>query len=132
MTITEFLLARIEEDQVEAEIHAGAEYYVDGAWPADLAARVLAECAAKRAILELHRPTVENVEWFDDATGTGKAPVCPSCRPEDPTDWNPPIGMAGVRPDGFVPHYTLAPCLTFRSLAAVYKDHADYEQGWAL
>lgn len=94
-------------------------------------ARVLAECKAKREIVELHQPTLSTVEWFDDATGTGHAPICPSCRPEDPTDWHPPIGMAGIRPEGFVPHYTLAPCPTLCALAAMYAANPDYRREWA-
>ena len=76
MTITEFLLARIREDEVEADIHAGAEYYVDGAWPEGLAARVLAECAAKRAII--HRYIYERDEpsyTREDADRSGGAEV---------------------------------------------------------
>lgn len=151
MNITEFLDARIAEDEavaaralgrddigstiwcaendgaiteVEAEVEAG---FVRRFHPT----RVLAECAAKQAILEAHQPTVETVEWFDDVTGIGTAPVCPSCRPKDPTDWNPPIGMAGIRPDGFIPSYVLAPCPTLRAIAAVHKDHPDYQEEWA-
>jgi hypothetical protein len=136
MTITEFLEARIAEDEAAAELggwHNGADTFANDNYGCLLVqpARVLAECAAKRAIIEAHRPAVEIVEWFDDATGTGTAPVCPSCRPKDPTDWNPPMGMAGVRPDGFVPSYTLAPCPTLRSLAAVYADHPGYDPAWA-
>lgn len=128
MNIIEFLGARIAEDEERAE------YVLKwGDWGGLFKPpRVLAECAAKRAILGEHRPTIATVEWFDDTTGTGAAHVCPSCRPEDPTDWNPPIGEAGVRPEGFVPSYTLAPCPTLRALAAVYSDHPDYQQEWAL
>lgn len=159
MTLTEFLLARVEEDEAAANACLTKEAltpYSDDRIPpvkpeewGDLVdnylggpmgkhcarhdpTRVIAECAAKRAVLDMHRPTVENVEWFDDATGTGTAPVCPSCRPKDQTDWNPPIGMAGVRPDGFIPSYTLAPCPTLSALAAVYAGHPDYRQEWAL
>lgn len=130
MNITEFLEARIAEDEAECQPMAALEDDDRGGWAIAYAERVLAECAAKRAVLVLHQPTVETVEWFDDATGTGKASVCPQCRPKDPTDWNPPIGMAGIRPEGFVPSYTLAPCPTLCALAAVYADHPDYQQEW--
>ncbi|MEA5453282.1 DUF6221 family protein [Sinomonas sp. JGH33] len=64
MTITEFLLARIAEDQHRAEVEAilrdGDPYYDDGELNSfDRRfdpARVLAECAAKRAI----------VKWVND------------------------------------------------------------------
>ena len=51
MDLKTFLLARIAEDEAEANGQLGAEYYTDGAWPEEVAARVLAECAAKRAII---------------------------------------------------------------------------------
>lgn len=73
----------------------------------------VAEAAMVRhQIRELHAPTLESVEWFHDQTGKGKALVCPSCRPADPTEWNPPIGQAGIEPPGFVPSYVLSPCPT--------------------
>lgn len=145
MGIAEFLEARIAEDEAAIDRRGDIPHSVHlsdelGAYsphcPDCLGlagrARVLAECAAKRAVIDLHRPEIETVEWFDDATGTGTAPVCPSCRPKDPTDWNPPIGMAGIRPDGFIPSYTLSPCPTLCALAAVYKDHPEYQAEWAL
>jgi hypothetical protein len=105
MTITEFLLARIAEDEREANEHAGAEYYTDGAWPDELPSRVLAECAAKRAITGEHR----EVRFF--ATHQG----CVVCR----------IGDGPLLPVEY-------PCPTVRALAAVYKDHPDYQPEWAL
>jgi hypothetical protein len=68
------------------------------------------------AVRKLHEPTLQSVEWFHDQTGKGEALCCPSCRPADPTDWSPPVGEAGVEPEGFVPSYVLSPCPT---LAAV-------------
>lgn len=50
-TLVEFLLARIAEDEAVAAEQDGAEYFTDGAWPEGMPARVLAECAAKRAII---------------------------------------------------------------------------------
>lgn len=90
-------------------------------------ARVLAECEVKRRIVELHSSTgVSNVEWWD-APGTGKALICPTCRPEDPTE--SPYD-AGVKPDGFVPAYTLSPCDTLRTLGLTCFDHAEYRGEW--
>jgi len=60
MNITEFLQARISEDEAEARQHDGAEYYTEGAWPDGLAARFLAECAAKRELIET---------WHDEHGG---------------------------------------------------------------
>jgi len=92
-------------------------------------AHVLAVCAAHRQIVELHRPQVETVEWFD-APGVGEAEVCPSCHPAEPTEWNPPVGQAGVRPDGFVASYVLAPCPTLRALLSVYRDRPGFQEAW--
>jgi hypothetical protein len=159
VTLIEFLLARIAEHEAFAlaaralQDHALDRWWVDG--PAEVSGkwwvyatgekfhhqamaehvarhdpnRVLAECEAKRQIVDLHYPLIECVEWFD-APGIGEAPVCPSCRPKDPSVWNPPMGQAGIRPEGFVPTYTLAPCPTLRALASMYADHPDYQDEW--
>ena len=105
--ITEFLEARIAED--EAEANAAIANYAPDEWdnptnagnyyPADIAfwerqtpTRVLAECAAKRAIIEAH---------------TEAGPVCMPCEHE----W---------------------PCATIRAVASVYSDRPDYRQEWAI
>lgn len=145
MTITEFLLARIAEDE------AVARAATEGPWEADAMdaghsrfemnvwitagdagdtvcdmgglqrshnekvalddgykdaqhiarhdpARVLAECAAKRAIIAEHQ---------QDHLGA----VCTRCR--------------------FIGGYMEYPCPTLEALAAVYADHPDYRQEWA-
>jgi hypothetical protein len=98
MTILEFLEARIAED--EAEANAMLDSFLRGGevskrrW-----VRVLAECAAKRVIIEL-ADQVETMdyqitnEWGGDLDGTG----------DD----------------------------ILKALSAVYKDHSDYQQEWAL
>lgn len=154
MTITEFLLARIAEDEERARAaHYDGQQWIaeeeavvaadrdwdpvmfldrkkDAAHAANWSpARVLAECEAKRCIVELHAGQVEHVEWFD-APGAGRASVCPSCRPAERTEWHPEVGHAGVRPEGFVASYVMAPCPTLRALAAVYSDHPDYDPIW--
>ena len=132
-TLTEFLLARIAEDERDGwEVHIqGCPSVRDVPFPCDCGypARVLAECEAKRRIVGLHAGQVENVEWFD-APKVGKAEVCPSCRPAEPTIWNPPVGQAGIRPDDFVASYVLSPCPTLRALALPYADHPDYREEW--
>jgi hypothetical protein len=112
MTITEFLEARISEDEKlaeEASISMHGQRHTDAWdytsyvlsserdateaqdkfivnwWPA----RVLAECAAKRAIIEAFDP--------------------------DAPDLDPYVGRDVIA-----------------MLAAVYKDHPDYQQEWAL
>lgn len=81
--------------------------------PADTIRR----CEASLRILELHKPTLQNVEWWHDQTGEGKALCCPSCRPANPSEWYPAFGEAGVEPDGFVPSYVVSPCLTLAAMA---------------
>lgn len=152
LTLAEFLLARIAEDEavaqeiehgfdydLRAQEHRGAEErgleWIGGEQWADAyrlaipSARVLAECEAKRRIVDLHAGQDSIVEWFD-APDTGHSDVCPSCHPAEPTHWNPPIGKAGVRPQGFVASYVLAPCLTLRMLALPYADHPEYDESW--
>lgn len=62
MSITDFLLARIAEDEAAAQAEQSAVEYLSEPphWPAGWPARVLAECAAKRAIV---------AEWEDTDTG---------------------------------------------------------------
>ncbi len=121
MTITEFLEARITDDEQAAQ--KAAKWVASGPTPAVTwfgalgdgnikqfgeggnhvstwsPARALAECAAKRAIIKL-ADDVEGLdyrvtsEWGGDIDGTG----------ED----------------------------ILKSLASVYADHSDYQQEWAL
>lgn len=139
MTITEFLLARIEEDEKVARAAirsgdgtwtAGEQFDVDGEvydrcaiFGDDLhiydegghdeeqaehiarhdPARVLAESAAKRAIVELHRP-IEQLWWPEQVP----VEVCEMC---DEERWE---------------------CETICALASVYASHPDYREEWAL
>lgn len=48
MKITDFLEARILEDETEAKERAVEEWF-DGGWPTKHCNKILAECAAKRA-----------------------------------------------------------------------------------
>jgi hypothetical protein len=72
--------------------------------------RVLAECAAKRAIIAEHGP--KEVASLDRAT------------------WGQPFVVCRVCAVG--PRQVVAPCPTVRLVAAVYKDHPDYQQEWTL
>jgi hypothetical protein len=101
MTITEFLLARIAEDEREANVSlADYEHTTTRRWK-----RMLAECAAKRAIIEQHREG----RFFARHQG------CVVCR----------TGDGPLLPVNY-------PCPTVRALAAVYADHPGYQQDWAL
>jgi hypothetical protein len=137
-TITEFLLARIAEDEAVAlpfrnelgdttqwrcdeiggavrqvgtpafglpDLLAKFDTHLEGAHVARWdPARVLAECAAKRAIIGEHRES----RYF---THQG----CVVCR----------TGDGPLLPVEY-------PCPTVRALAAVYADHPDYQSDWAL
>jgi hypothetical protein len=61
VTLTEFLLARIAEDEVAAREPQwlALEYGVDSAGRAAFSSRVLAECEAKRRIVEELSPAVD-------------------------------------------------------------------------
>ena len=102
MNITEFLLARIAEDEAAAReieedfecnpsepLHSPLEVYAPGydAYPLIIISRtrVLAECAAKRAIIDY---------------------------------WGPLEALEGPR--------------LLSTMAAVYKDHPDYDPSWVI
>jgi hypothetical protein len=83
--------------------------------------RTFFRVTAEVGILKLHTPVWDHVEWPHAADDQGKNWVCPTCRPEDPTPWSPAFGEAGALPEGFVPGYTLAPCLTLVLLAESHE-----------
>lgn len=104
--LTDFLLARIAED--EAVVEHPAEHERDGGYTyADVGGigevltvgtdRVLAECAAKRAIVEAH-------------PHPSRYTCCENCHAEA---LNPP------------PH-----CDTVLALATIYSNHPGYRQEW--
>ena len=86
-----------------------------------LPARVLAECAAKRRIVELHKfgpgyrqrqpwePEWPQPEYVRD--------VCGECY-----EWDEDDDCASN---------AAAPCATIRTMAQVYNEHPDYRQDWA-
>jgi hypothetical protein len=110
MTITEFLLARIAEDEADVRGHAFDYTYQDtgvsvcrheshrlsgwppACWRAQVAPRVLAECEAKRRIVERCDPhmTPEGATWEHE----------------------------GLAMD------------VLGELASVYADHPDYREEW--
>ena len=145
MTLTEFLLARIAEDEVVALAASDSPWrtegskYVSGAYIISRGggsvshatevttpdaehivrhdpARVLAECEAKRRIVELHAPVIP-VSPFSKCGHPGcdqshsekrLPPACPTCPTSDV--------------DGA--------CETLYTLAIPYVDHPDYRDEW--
>jgi hypothetical protein len=145
MNITDFLLARIAEDEAYAEQAQGETYGWVDYWTADTRqgtrtesviyahafrfdpARVLAECAAKRAIVEQHQQwpvLVESEPSELEQVASGLTDF--TYRMTRQMAWlttREYIKRFGVEPP-------TAPMLA--ALAAVYKDHPDYQQEWAL
>ena len=109
MTITEFLEARITEDELLLDASRTGEWIVFD--------RAVAECAAKRAIIDVHHP-------HDHGGEHGDAVFCDECQ-WDHGDDSPRIDNQSV--EGFGTH----PCRTLALLAAIYADHPDYQQEWA-
>lgn len=95
VTITEFLEARIAEDE------ARANYY--GALALGTT-RVLAECAAKRAIIKQAQNATDAEKEFDDY------------------EWQDTVSRSEPYAGDAILY----------ALAAVYADHQDYQQEWAL
>ena len=136
MTLTDFLLARIAEDEAAAQTVPPLDYNIDmggnrqderwmfdralpssadgmGNWSKNRGradadhfsrwdpARVLAECEAKRRIVEIHREVpASDIDWSD----------CALC----------PTGLTRTR----------WPCPTLRALALPYAAHPDYREEW--
>lgn len=123
MTIVEFILARVRDDETcPACRHPIAEHV--GRWcrvptgaltaagkericcceAADSTARVLAECAALRAVVELH----PRHDWLPE--GRDECAEC-GCADDRSVDW---------------------PCPTLRSLATIWVGHESYDPEWRV
>lgn len=124
MNITEFLLARIAEDEQLAQAaidNAAPEEWESelgdmNLWPEDIAfwanntpPRILAECAAKRAIVAAHPLTTDVVEV---STRIKPGFACETC-----------FSFGDVVEDSGY-------CDTLRAIAAVYAGHPDYQEYW--
>lgn len=102
MTIVEFLLARLAQDEAEineARISESPDWWEPSCWSRK---RALAEIKAKRRIVEHH----SLVEFADGRV------VCDVC--SESGTWDP------------------YPCRTLQMIAAVYEDHPDYNNEWAV
>jgi len=142
VTLVEFLLARITEDETLARDAAATHGTVTAHHTSDAGDpyrpdqyderraaeaftlninpyRVLAECEAKRRIIEIHKIETERL-YEEKADGTfartGREEyTCLNCD-------DPEVGHIGYHAqDG---------CPTLRVLAAVYAGHPDYREGW--
>ena len=121
-TLADFLLARIAEDEAAArEIPAGTwEDATQASWRYDHVfrwspERVLADCAAKRAIVEMHAlMDGGDPDSFPYESEDGRT-VWPGC----------------VICDGDSTPRRLG-CDTVRHLAAPYADHPDYDPTWKV
>jgi len=107
MTLTEFLLARIAEDEASAPYAISSLTEAGSALVRYSPARVLAECEAKRQIVEEH-PIVRHV-----FLGMTAEEGCERC------NWNRDYGWD----EG-------GPCLTLRLIALPYAYHPDYRDEW--
>jgi hypothetical protein len=124
MMLTEFLLARIAEDEamvrpaVELDIKYGSKYFGRYEWEHDglvvNPARVLAECEAKRRIVELHKPIQPEPCHCGKEHEPLMPAICGECGSATHTDWTTtPV---------------TALCDTVLILALPYADHADYNE----
>lgn len=108
ITLTEFLLARIAEDEAESVHDVDCSLIVNGrpdpafGWECDCGwpDRLKAECEAKRRIVERHQP-----EEFADTPGEF---FCSRCQ-RTAEVW---------------------PCPDVMDLALPYADHPDYREEW--
>jgi hypothetical protein len=106
LTLTEFLLARIAEDEAGAINYAHFEIRdgIPGTYA--IPERVLAECEAKRRIVGEHQRTRRSQEY---TYIEGYIDPCITC--------------GQVRPRKY-------PCATLRALALPYAAHPDYRKEW--
>jgi hypothetical protein len=106
LTLTDFLLARIEEDEADANLVRSSIVYIEGEVAAEDAAtrlsdpaRVLAQCKAHRAIVEEY----VKEQWVVEQGHR--------------TEWTE--GGQAAR------------LTTLHALASIYADHPSFRQEWA-
>jgi hypothetical protein len=125
VTLTEFLTARLDEDEATARSAVTAR---ERQWltPTCIGlchdpARVLREVEAKRAIVEIHKLDTEDYAggWWTDP------------HPDEP-DFYVRTGCTnctscGVDGEDYIED---GPCATTRALATIFADHPDYDEAW--
>ena len=102
LTLTDFLLARIAED--EAVARSSERRMCERLTPE----RLLAECEAKRRIVDMH---------------SHSSPVAGAPRRLRADAVATEVGVTG-EPE-------TRPCDTLRALAAIWSDHPDYDPDWS-
>jgi len=130
MTITEFLLARIAEDEARYEAlgYPDDAFWVGGALAdtvRELAQRLVEECAAKRRIVELHESwpvLVETPGEIDLAMADDPSQI--AYRASRRLAW---LTEREYR-NRFGEEPPTAPIVA--ALASVYADHPDYREEW--
>ncbi|HET6917295.1 MAG TPA: DUF6221 family protein [Acidimicrobiales bacterium] len=129
MDLSEFLLARIAEDEASSRMIADSTgsvcLYVGHELLYD-ANRLRAECEAKRQIVEDH-------QWeYADPYESWKGP-------EYRAKWGDTRDQRNCKRCGGVSHHPNLgeierrdswPCTTLRALALPYADHPDYQEAW--
>ena len=121
-TLTEFLLARIAEEEAVAE-RAGSftpwtePFQHDNYGHLTIQpARVLQECEAKRKIVEAHPLVTERSRLAAVWTGPTPGVACETCGGN-------PVDSRALLED-------IGPCDTLLALATVYSDHPDFRDEW--
>jgi hypothetical protein len=136
MTITEFLLARIEEDEDAARgarsprwnsrvAHLDHDLY--GLVSRHHPDRVLAECRAKRAIVEWHT----NYEGYDEAECCEERWGPIQFQATEDRELSAGVTSSGglsMRESFATQEYV--GCVTLMMLASVYADHPDFREEW--
>lgn len=124
MSIIEFLKERISEDEQEAKACLAQYERGEGAskrrWT-----RMLAECKAKREIIKQHESWPVLVEKQPDTfEGVNVSDMTMRITRQ----------IAWLTEREYVKKFGEAPPTTpmIRTIAAVYKDHADYQEEWEL
>lgn len=120
MTLAEFLLARIAEDEEDLEnsrIGDSPEWWMPDMWNRE---RAEAECEAKRRIVEEHRQGI----FTDVSLDIKDEQVCIICHYVRLTH-----DADGDVEDGTWVQ-TSFPCPTLKFLAIPYASHPDYREEW--
>lgn len=115
VTLADFLLARIAEDESDWRA-VEARPVVQLLHGKPIAPRMIAECEAKRRIVEVHHP-------HDHGGDHGDAVFCDECQ-WDHGDDSPRIDNQPVE------NFGSNPCRTLAALALPYADHPDYDEAW--